>query len=149
VNLDSIESELVVSWRSPLTIRVFPSRDPVSFLPIHREYLYEDQSAIAWDAKRLCVECSPNILRAKRDAEQTKPREQNEREGKVMQDPSAFSGQDGPHEEVRIGQLVLRFLVDDPASGASVTIFEMNVPPGAKGPCCPQPRRLRRDHLRP
>jgi quercetin dioxygenase-like cupin family protein len=51
-----------------------------------------------------------------------------------MQDASLFTGRDGIQEEVRIGQLALRFLIDGPASGASVTIFEMNVPPGAKVP---------------
>ena len=37
-------------------------------------------------------------------------------------------------EEILIGQLALKFLIDGPASGASVTIFEMNVPAGAKVP---------------
>lgn len=50
----------------------------------------------------------------------------------MMQDASLFTGRDGIPEEIRIGQLTLRFLIDGPASGASVTIFEMNVPPGAK-----------------
>jgi len=51
-----------------------------------------------------------------------------------MQDASLFAGRDGAEEEVRIGQLALRFLIDGPASGASVTIFEMNVPSGGKVP---------------
>jgi quercetin dioxygenase-like cupin family protein len=61
--------------------------------------------------------------------------EQNERTGqRMMQDASLFTERDGLPEELRIGQLALRFLIDGPASGASVTIFEMSVPPGAKVP---------------
>jgi quercetin dioxygenase-like cupin family protein len=41
---------------------------------------------------------------------------------------------DRPMEEIRIGQLTLRFLIDGPPSGASVTLFEMSVPTGAKVP---------------
>ena len=51
-----------------------------------------------------------------------------------MQEAPLFAGRDGAQEEVRIGKLALRFLIDGPASGASVTIFEMNVPPGANVP---------------
>lgn len=47
--------------------------------------------------------------------------------------PLGSSG-DASNETIRIGQLVLRFLIDGPASGSSVTIFEMTVPPGAKVP---------------
>ncbi|HEX4319281.1 MAG TPA: cupin domain-containing protein [Acidobacteriaceae bacterium] len=36
--------------------------------------------------------------------------------------------------EIRIGGLTLRFLIDGPAAGASVTLFEMEVAPGAKVP---------------
>jgi quercetin dioxygenase-like cupin family protein len=41
-------------------------------------------------------------------------------------------GQDS--SEIRIGGIALRFLIDGPASGASVTLFEMEVAPGAKVP---------------
>jgi quercetin dioxygenase-like cupin family protein len=41
---------------------------------------------------------------------------------------------DRQDEEFLIGQIALKFLIDGPASGASVTIFEMNVPAGAKVP---------------
>jgi quercetin dioxygenase-like cupin family protein len=40
----------------------------------------------------------------------------------------------GVVEEVRIGQLLLRFFIDGPASDASLTMFEVSVPPGAKVP---------------
>jgi quercetin dioxygenase-like cupin family protein len=68
---------------------------------------------------------------AKRDAISVK----NKKKGRQMtQDASLFAGQNRLQEEVRIGQLALRFLIDGPASGASVTIFEMDVPSGAKVP---------------
>jgi quercetin dioxygenase-like cupin family protein len=51
-----------------------------------------------------------------------------------MQDAALFVRLNEPQEELRIGQLVLRFLIDGPAAGASVTIFEMDVPHGAKVP---------------
>jgi len=35
-------------------------------------------------------------------------------------------------EEIRIGQLAIRFLVDGEASGGSVAVFEFDVPAGAK-----------------
>ena len=35
-------------------------------------------------------------------------------------------------EEIRIGQLAIRFLVDGAASGGSVAVFEFDVPAGAK-----------------
>ena len=41
---------------------------------------------------------------------------------------------DRQDEEILIGQIALKFLIDGPASGASVTIFEMSVPAGAKVP---------------
>jgi quercetin dioxygenase-like cupin family protein len=37
-------------------------------------------------------------------------------------------------EEIRVGQLTVRFLVEGEASGGSVAIFEFAVPPGAKVP---------------
>ena len=37
-------------------------------------------------------------------------------------------------EEIRIGQLAIRFLVEGPESGGSVAIFEFAVPAGAKVP---------------
>ena len=37
-------------------------------------------------------------------------------------------------EEIRIGQLAIRFLVEGEASGGSVAIFEFDVPAGAKVP---------------
>jgi quercetin dioxygenase-like cupin family protein len=40
----------------------------------------------------------------------------------------------GAGEEIRIGQLAIRFLVEGEASGGSVAVFEMDVPVGAKVP---------------
>jgi len=40
----------------------------------------------------------------------------------------------GTGEEIRIGQLAIRFLVEGTASGGSVAVFEMDVPVGAKVP---------------
>ena len=37
-------------------------------------------------------------------------------------------------EEIRIGQLAIRFLVDGEESGGSVAVFEFDVPAGAKVP---------------
>ena len=37
-------------------------------------------------------------------------------------------------EEIRIGQLAIRFLVEGEASGGSVALFEFDVPAGAKVP---------------
>jgi len=37
-------------------------------------------------------------------------------------------------EEIRIGQLAIRFLLEGPASGGSVAVFEFDVPAGAKLP---------------
>ena len=37
-------------------------------------------------------------------------------------------------EEIHLGQLNLRFLIDGPASGSSLTMFEFEVAPGAKVP---------------
>jgi quercetin dioxygenase-like cupin family protein len=37
-------------------------------------------------------------------------------------------------EEIRIGQLVIRFLLEGNASGGSVAVFEFEVPAGAKVP---------------
>jgi quercetin dioxygenase-like cupin family protein len=37
-------------------------------------------------------------------------------------------------EEIRIGQLVIRFLVEGEASGGSVAVFEFDVPAGARVP---------------
>jgi len=39
-----------------------------------------------------------------------------------------------PVEEIRLGGIFLRFLMDGPSSGAPLTIFEMAVEPGAKVP---------------
>lgn len=44
------------------------------------------------------------------------------------------NGQNGVSSEIRIGQLALRFLIDGPVAGASLTMFEMAVPSGAKVP---------------
>ncbi len=40
----------------------------------------------------------------------------------------------GNGEAIRVGQLELRFLVDDAASRGALCMFEMTVPPGAKVP---------------
>jgi quercetin dioxygenase-like cupin family protein len=40
----------------------------------------------------------------------------------------------GTREEIRIGQLTIRFLVEGEASGGSVAIFEFDIPAGAKMP---------------
>jgi quercetin dioxygenase-like cupin family protein len=40
----------------------------------------------------------------------------------------------GTGEEIRIGQLAIRFLVEGSASGGSVAVFECDVPAGAKVP---------------
>ena len=40
----------------------------------------------------------------------------------------------GAGEEIRIGQLAIRFLVEGKDSGGSVAIFELDVPAGAKVP---------------
>jgi hypothetical protein len=40
----------------------------------------------------------------------------------------------GTREEIRIGQLAIRFLVEGKDSGRSVAIFELDVPAGAKVP---------------
>src|SRR5215469_17261027 len=37
-------------------------------------------------------------------------------------------------EEIRLGGIVLRFLIDGPSTGAGVTMFEMTVSPGAGMP---------------
>ena len=38
------------------------------------------------------------------------------------------------HEEIRIGQLAIRFLVEGEATAGSVAVFEFDVPAGAKVP---------------
>jgi quercetin dioxygenase-like cupin family protein len=40
----------------------------------------------------------------------------------------------GTREEIRIGQLAIRFLVEGQTSGGSVAVFEFDVPAGAKMP---------------
>ncbi|TFH64044.1 MAG: cupin domain-containing protein [Candidatus Zixiibacteriota bacterium] len=40
----------------------------------------------------------------------------------------------GTSEEIRIGQLAIRFLLEGEASGGSVAVFEFDVPAGAKVP---------------
>ena len=40
----------------------------------------------------------------------------------------------GASEEIRIGQLTIRFLLEGKASGGSVAVFEFDVPAGAKVP---------------
>jgi quercetin dioxygenase-like cupin family protein len=40
----------------------------------------------------------------------------------------------GRSEEIRIGQLVIRFLLEGEASGGSVAVFEFEVPAGARVP---------------
>jgi quercetin dioxygenase-like cupin family protein len=40
----------------------------------------------------------------------------------------------GTSEEIRIGQLVIRFLLEGKVSGGSVAMFEFDVPAGAKVP---------------
>jgi quercetin dioxygenase-like cupin family protein len=37
-------------------------------------------------------------------------------------------------EEIRLGGIVLRFLIDGPSTGAGMTMFEMTVAPGARVP---------------
>ncbi len=37
-------------------------------------------------------------------------------------------------EEIKLGQLTIRFLVEGKDSGGSVSVFELTVPPGAKVP---------------
>jgi len=39
-----------------------------------------------------------------------------------------------PSEEIRIGQVVIRFLLQGEASGGSVAVFEFDVPAGARVP---------------
>jgi len=39
-----------------------------------------------------------------------------------------------PGEEIRVGQVAIRFLVEGKASGGAVAIFEFDVPAGAKVP---------------
>src|SRR4051794_40294940 len=41
---------------------------------------------------------------------------------------------DKAREEIRIGQLAIRFLLEGHASGGSVAVFEFDVPVGAKVP---------------
>jgi quercetin dioxygenase-like cupin family protein len=40
----------------------------------------------------------------------------------------------GANEEIKIGQMAIRFLVEGAASGGSVAVFEFDVPAGAKVP---------------
>ena len=40
----------------------------------------------------------------------------------------------GIGEEIRVGQLVIRFLIEDEASSGSMAMFEFDVPAGAKVP---------------
>jgi len=40
----------------------------------------------------------------------------------------------GTREEIKVGQLAIRFLVEGSASGGSVAIFELDVPVGARVP---------------
>ena len=51
-------------------------------------------------------------------------------------------------EEIRIGQLAIRFLVEGEETGGALAVFEFDVPAGAKVPIAAQPRRLRGDDLR-
>jgi quercetin dioxygenase-like cupin family protein len=39
-----------------------------------------------------------------------------------------------PVEEIRLGGIVLRFLMDGPSTGESLTMFELSVEPGARVP---------------
>jgi len=39
-----------------------------------------------------------------------------------------------PSEEIRIGQLAIRFLLDGEASGGSVAVFKFDVPTAARVP---------------
>lgn len=52
----------------------------------------------------------------------------------MTQTAAAVPAQDEAGSEIRIGQLALRFLIDGPASGSSLTLFEMTVPSGANMP---------------
>jgi hypothetical protein len=52
-----------------------------------------------------------------------------------MQDAFLFAGRNAIQGEARIGKFALRFLIDGPAFGASVTIFEMSLLPAPKSPC--------------
>jgi quercetin dioxygenase-like cupin family protein len=55
-------------------------------------------------------------------------------DGSAAAGTTLFTRQTGKQQEVSIGQLRLRFLIDGPLTGASMTIFEMDVPHGAKVP---------------
>jgi quercetin dioxygenase-like cupin family protein len=46
----------------------------------------------------------------------------------------SVTGQVVEVEEIRLGGIVLRFLIDGPTTGAGVTMFEMTVAPGAGMP---------------
>lgn len=52
----------------------------------------------------------------------------------MTQTASPSTTHNQPPQEIQFGGLTLRFLIDGPAAGASVTIFEMEVAPGAKVP---------------
>jgi quercetin dioxygenase-like cupin family protein len=51
-----------------------------------------------------------------------------------MQDASPSTGRQNTHEEIRAGQLTIRFLIEGRESGGSVALFEFDVPAGAKVP---------------
>ena len=51
-------------------------------------------------------------------------------------------------EEIRLGPLAIRFLVEGAASGGTVAVFEFDVPAERQASGRAQPRRLRGDDLR-
>lgn len=51
-----------------------------------------------------------------------------------MQNNSKSHARQGTREEIRIGQLAIRFLVEGQESGGFVAVFEFDVPAGAKVP---------------
>jgi quercetin dioxygenase-like cupin family protein len=51
-----------------------------------------------------------------------------------MSDQEGALTMTGTREEIRIGQMAVRFLVEGHASGGSVAMFEFDVPAGAKVP---------------
>ena len=52
----------------------------------------------------------------------------------MTHDSAFWSGQQDRHEEIRIGGLSIRFLIEGRESGGSVAVFEFDVPAGAKVP---------------
>lgn len=51
-----------------------------------------------------------------------------------MEAPTPLNRKQAKHEEIRVGQMAIRFLVEGHESGGSVAIFEFDVPAGARVP---------------